>query len=651
LQARSLPADQVIHVGMGEGVAPAVTENDVVAAVREVLGECERRRWGSVAFPPLCAGAGGLTEGDCVAAMFVEVCEHLKGASYPQVVFFSVTSPEALVRIAGLIARHGEVKAEPQPGPPGYDRRNLAQRFNYVVENKFPRPIARAFRRLRALDDWRAEIGPLSNDVLGAVLRHLCFVALADYLSGSRRDAAIDNNLVVALGRAQPHGTLVSVLEALMTFLRSREEEPFVAELPRVYFGGAETPKGASLRDKIDRLKKLRNDFTHKEGLASRTQYEEFKRLMLELLQSLFFLWDYPLVGVREAVFERDAAFGREVWTYDCHLYMGSQEFFDRVKILCDLNVEKSSVVMLNLPKGQLLYLYPLYVVRECEVASCRRTHLFRFEELGKADYSTGDCDPVRDPKAGAELTRLLRGASGQRLRQSADYLYLDPGEDWNEDPQRVPDGHTLEAKGGRYEVVGFLRRGGMADVYKVRRVGDDLHFALKLLPFQYLRNFKTILRFRRETREAKLLKHPNITLVFDEGEDGGDHFLVMELASGWNVEGAGVALDVGELIRGPLEERLVLDIISQVCRGLDYLHGKNVIHRDIKPSNLLLFEDSGAKDVKLADFGIARWRASTTLTMTGLSMGTPEYMSPEQVDGSGMSPASDIYSLGVVMY
>src|SRR5262249_9067026 len=120
----------------------------------------------------------------------------------------------------------------------------------------------------------------------------------------------------------------------------------------------------------------------------------------------------------------------------------------------------------------------------------------------------------------------------------------------------------------GKYEVVAHLRRGGMADVYQARGVGDGKLLALKRLPFQFLSDRTIVLRFRREALRARAFDHPNITRVLDHGEDLVDHYLVMELATGWQ-EGGQLALDVGDLPRPrPLAE--ALDIARQACEGLD---------------------------------------------------------------------------------
>src|SRR5262249_19418972 len=152
----------------------------------------------------------------------------------------------------------------------------------------------------------------------------------------------------------------------------------------------------------------------------------------------------------------------------------------------------------------------------------------------------------------------------------------------------------------------------------------------LKLLPFQLLSDRAAVQRFRQEAAQARGLTHPNVTRVLGYGEDLVDHYLVMELAAGWP-RGGQVALDAGELPL-PLPVGEALEIARQACEALDHVHRQGMVHRDVKPGNLLLF-DGGL--VKLADFGIARSAEAVTLTLTGLAVGTPEYMSPEQADGT----------------
>ena len=187
-----------------------------------------------------------------------------------------------------------------------------------------------------------------------------------------------------------------------------------------------------------------------------------------------------------------------------------------------------------------------------------------------------------------------------------------------------------------------------MATVYKAKLISDNSILAIKLLPFQYLTDKVVTQRFRQEAFRSRKFNHPNIIRIFEYCEDMADHFMVMELAEGWGNPENSIARDLGDLYK-PMQEMVVLSIAKQACEALNYLHQNGIVHRDIKPGNLLLF----ANDViKLTDFGIAKSHDGITLTLTGVTMGTPEYMSPEQAEGSGdVGPTSDIYSLGIVMY
>jgi len=258
-----------------------------------------------------------------------------------------------------------------------------------------------------------------------------------------------------------------------------------------------------------------------------------------------------------------------------------------------------------------------------------------------RIDYKTTSVEPAQDLNTVKQMRKWLQGSWSRELPDKTKYLYLGA----TKAGQPLDVGHCI---GGKYEIIGYLRQGGMADIYKAKIVGSDTVCALKLLPFQFLRDREMVQRFRQEASEARKLEHPNITRILDYSEDSSNHYLIMELATGWKTPEGQIALDVGNLDK-PMDLPTVVAIIKQACKGLDYIHHKGIIHRDIKPGNILLFDGC---QVKLSDFGIARSLETISLTMTGMLIGTPEYMSPEQGDGDrDLAPASDIYSLGVVMY
>lgn len=190
------------------------------------------------------------------------------------------------------------------------------------------------------------------------------------------------------------------------------------------------------------------------------------------------------------------------------------------------------------------------------------------------------------------------------------------------------------------YEIVLELGRGGMAVVYKAYQRRLDRFVAVKLLLPQAGVDASLLQRFEREARVAAGLRHPNIVAVYDYGEEQGIPYLVMEY-----VEGETLASGLGEVV---VFDR-ALRIVGQVAEALDHAHEKGVIHRDVKPSNVLLARRDWAL---LSDFGIARaLESGPRLTGTGVAIGTPEYMSPEQCRGDEVDGRSDVYSLGVVLY
>lgn len=193
-----------------------------------------------------------------------------------------------------------------------------------------------------------------------------------------------------------------------------------------------------------------------------------------------------------------------------------------------------------------------------------------------------------------------------------------------------------------RYELNHLIARGGMAEVYRAHDRLLDRPVALKVLFPELSVDRSFVERFRREAQAAANLSHPNIVPVFDWGEDSGAYFIVMEFIDG---------RPLSSILKtaGPLSADRAADIGSHVAAALGYAHKHGVIHRDVKPGNVLITDEG---QVKVTDFGIARAiNTEESLTQTGAVMGTATYFSPEQAEGMGVDPRSDIYSLGVVLF
>jgi serine/threonine-protein kinase len=203
----------------------------------------------------------------------------------------------------------------------------------------------------------------------------------------------------------------------------------------------------------------------------------------------------------------------------------------------------------------------------------------------------------------------------------------------------------TTELKAGRYEITGELGRGAMGVVYKATDPVIGRTVAVKTIKLSEegtgLSRPELLARFQTEARAAGLLTHPNIVVVFDAGEEDGLYYITMELVEGKSLQ---AHLDGGQAFALPR----VLRIMEQTCGALQFAHERSVVHRDIKPANIMLTADD---TVKVTDFGTAKILQFGTMQQTAHVMGTPSYMSPEQVKGRAVDGRSDIFSLGVLLY
>ncbi len=193
-----------------------------------------------------------------------------------------------------------------------------------------------------------------------------------------------------------------------------------------------------------------------------------------------------------------------------------------------------------------------------------------------------------------------------------------------------------------RYQLIEEINAGGMAVLYKAQDLELGRLVAIKVLRPSLASDPAFLARFRQEARAAANLSHPNIVTVHDVGQDGSTHYIVMEYVPGQNLK---------QLLRahGPFEVDAALAIMIEVCKGVGYAHRAGLVHCDIKPQNILVTPDNS---IKVADFGIARaLTASPSEETEKIVWGSPHYFSPEQAAGETLTPASDVYSIGVVLF
>lgn len=195
---------------------------------------------------------------------------------------------------------------------------------------------------------------------------------------------------------------------------------------------------------------------------------------------------------------------------------------------------------------------------------------------------------------------------------------------------------------GNRYQIIKKIGDGGMAFVYQAKDKLLNRIVAVKVLRPEFVDDKDFLAKFKREAEAVANITHPNIVNVYDVGQEGKVHYIVMEYVDGQNLK---------EIIKneGVLDEYTALDITKQIAQALSAAHKKGVIHRDIKPHNILISNED--RQVKVADFGIAKAVSNSTITNIGSIIGSVHYFSPEQAKGQPVANNADLYSLGIVLY
>jgi serine/threonine-protein kinase len=190
----------------------------------------------------------------------------------------------------------------------------------------------------------------------------------------------------------------------------------------------------------------------------------------------------------------------------------------------------------------------------------------------------------------------------------------------------------------GPYRITRVIGRGRMGIVFEGTEDGGD-PVALKVVTTELSQDDVFLRRFRREVKAAQKIEHPNVVPVLDDGVEGGLPYLVQRLIPGGSL--------ADRVAQGPLPLDLAVRLLYGAAAGIDALHGAGLVHRDIKPANILLDGDTPY----VSDFGLAKDSQASNLTRPGQALGSLDYMSPEQIRGEDVSPATDIYALGCVMY
>jgi serine/threonine protein kinase/tetratricopeptide (TPR) repeat protein len=249
----------------------------------------------------------------------------------------------------------------------------------------------------------------------------------------------------------------------------------------------------------------------------------------------------------------------------------------------------------------------------------------------------TGEVVAKKCPKCNAENPDNLKfcGECGTQLASHED---VEVTETMEAPKEELTTGSTFA---GRYQIIEELGKGGMGRVYRALDKELNEEVAIKLVKPEIAKDKKTIDRFKNELKFTRKISHRNVGRMYELMEERGSHFITMEYVPGQDLRG--LIRQTGELTTGK-----AIAIAKEICEGLEEAHHQGVVHRDLKPSNIIIDVNGNAR---ILDFGIARSIWGKGITGAGTMIGTPEYMSPEQIEGRDVDERSDIYSLGVILY
>lgn len=505
----------------------------------------------------------------------------------------------------------------------------LPNRIKLVVENEFFHPIARTYHEYGFLDDQFGQATKFTQ-VLQQILQYLGTILICNYYTGNWRDEKLSQKLSDSLKQPLSHGHWVELIREILSKFEDKQDELFIPEFYNYYFqrGGKEL---------IDKLVQQRNVIVKKDGFTAQ-KGAEFKKDMLSLLWELIPLRNYRPLCINSFTKSQN------IMKFDVTLCVGFDDKLIRERAEASEALETGKVMLANMKGKEILMLHPFYVFDKCQ--TCGERHLFIFQKVDKNKINYTSLISTEHQYSSREnlvdYLDMQRGFLKEQLRRKLRAFCI-TGDSVFTCRHQLNPGHKVNNK---YEVLSPIKSGGMGDVYKVQEIESEQILALKLLPYEMVRDRSILQRFHNEIAYTMKFEHPRIVKVFDHGQDKIDYYFTMECATGWYRSGGELCVDLADLSL-PIDEKEVIQIAMQICEGLDYIHaqdGGTMVHRDLKASNILLFSDG---TVKITDFCIAKSRESHSLTTTGMVMGTPEYMSPEQASGNReINRRSDLYSL-----
>ncbi|MBI4583713.1 MAG: protein kinase [Planctomycetes bacterium] len=486
-----------------------------------------------------------------------------------------------------------------------------------LIVSKFPFPIACYFRR--AIE--AKESPENAFNLFHTTLEFLGQLLIADFLSWENRDPELNEEVSRILQKPLTAGIWLDWTCRILQEFGKQSRSPILGALQGML--------ERQTRKKLDRLLEWRNRWAHSGAVP---QVGAFRKDLFSFLSRI------QLIHRSTLFCPMSSRISGQLHIFNSTLLVGDNTGFGEVECRSNVPLETGQVHLYSNERRELLSLHPLVLFERCD--QCGERHLFTFDRPHGHKIVFRSIPGGHEKSSGEYyllLEQLLRRPLHPRLRPRHFSL---PG-DFAAVPRTLQPGDLV----GPYRVDELIKIGGMAQIYRAMDTRSGKNFALKLLPVELSRDPVLLMRFEEEAQNLRKLNHPNVVPLHDYGEDFGDRYVILDLAIGGMI-GSQRCRDLSEL-RKPLDEDLVIKIGKQVCEGLHHIHSHGIIHRDLKPGNLLL----SGKRILITDFGISRARGENKITMTGLPVGTPEYMSPEQVQQDEVDSRTDIYSLGCVLY